>query len=448
MQSRMLKRALGRSLARLGLLGLLLSLVGCARRWSGPFVEFPADAPTRTLTLPLRDPLLGPDLAIEAEVASAGSPARAQTSWFYVDSGSDIVSVPSALARTAGAKKIGEAHVSLIEGSEQADAVMLDELRVGELELHHAVATISDRHPAIIGQSILKHAPWEVAWDRGVLRLNAEPWPETTPSVTAIPLSPIAGFQTDSLSLQINGRAVRVALDTGSMISSLSSRFDGIFPHHDASAMYPQGRDAGGQHIDAFHLYYGDTRLGSLALGERRFARLVDQEVTLGTLGLDILSQYDLQVLPGAKLLLKARADLWQTASERVQRWPWTRACEHLGCVRARLERAGDDAQLTLTLDRAYPRPIKLLLACDGDPAPVISASDLMESGGQIRGQFHHLIARVQAGTSLELQSTVRLAGRLWFARPGACNDPVVLDVSPLESSERPSQPATAQVFL
>lgn len=448
MQSRMLERALGGSLARLGSLGLLLSMVGCARRWSGPFVEFPTDAPTRTLTLPLRDPLLGPDLAIEAEVVSAKSPLHAQTSWFYADSGSDIASVPSALARAVGAKKIGQAHVSLIEGSEQADAVMLDELRVGELTVRHAVATISNHQPAIIGQSILKHARWEVAWDRGVLLLNAEPWPETTPGVTAIPLSPIAGFQTDSLALQINGREVRVALDTGSMISSLSSRFDGVFPHRDASAMYPQGRDAGAQHIDSFHLYYGDVRLGPLALGEHRFARLVDQEVTLGTIGLDILSHYDLQVLPGAKLLLKARADLWQTASDRVQRWPWTRSCEHLGCVRTRLERAGDDAQLTLTLDRAYPRPVKLLLACDQDPAPVISASDLMESGGRVRGQFHHLIVRVQAGTSLELQSTVRLAGRLWFARPGACSDPVVLDVSPLESGERPSQPATAQVFL
>jgi hypothetical protein len=185
-----------------------------------------------------------------------------------------------------------------------------------------------------------------------------------------------------------------------------------------------------------------------LALGERRFARLIDQEVTHGTLGLDILSHHDLQVLPGARLFMKPRANLWQTAAERIQRWPWTRACEHLGCARARLERAGDDAQLTLTLDRSYPRPVKILLACDQDAAPVISGSDLMAHGGQLRGEFHHLIVRVQDRTPRELHSTVRLAGRLWFGRPGACDEPVVLDVSPLDSTERPSQPAMAQVFL
>ena len=87
-----------------------------------------------------------------------------------------------------------------------------------------------------------------------------------------------------------------------------------------------------------------------------------------------------------------------------------------------------------------------MVLGCDGDAAPLISTSEIWAHGGQMREEFHHIVARIGVGAAGIVTATVRLAGPLWFARPTACRKLSVLDVVPLPDAERPSSKLVAYV--
>jgi hypothetical protein len=192
--------------------------------------------------------------------------------------------------------------------------------------------------------------------------------------------------------------------------------------------------------------FYGEAKLGAASLGTRGFVEIGGRADTIGVLGLDLLGHYRVEVIPGKSLLLRPREDLWQTARERIGRWSWTNECPHLGCVRAEIEPAGAEAWLTLEFDRPFSRPMTMVLGCEGDAAALISASEISAQGGPMKGELHHIVARIGVGAAGIVTATVRLGESLWFARPTACRELAVLDVVPLPDAERPSAKLTAFV--
>src|SRR5262249_51447087 len=184
--------------------------------------------------------------------------------------------------------------------------------------------------------------------------------------------------------------------------------------------------------------FFGDTKLGPAPLGNRGLAEIGGRADTIGVLGLDLLGHYRVGVIPGQRLLLRPREDLWQTARERIGRWAWTKDCPHLGCVRAEIEPAGAEAWLTLEFDRPFSRPITMVLGCDGDAAALVSTSEIWAQGGQMRGEFHHIVARIDVGAAGIVTTTVRLRGAPLFSRPPP---PRAAPVPALRSSPRGPRP-------
>jgi hypothetical protein len=156
-------------------------------------------------------------------------------------------------------------------------------------------------------------------------------------------------------------------------------------------------------------------------------------------LGLDVLSRYDIQVVPGERLALRPRGDPWETAPARIARWPWTRACRTLGCVRAHVEPAGDEPKVVFSFEVDVPHPVVVALGCrQADPvgAHVLSFSERVSSG-RASGPWYHIAVRVPSAAKDQVGEAVVFGGSGWLARTG-CRDLSVLDVVP-SSQDEPS---------
>jgi hypothetical protein len=183
----------------------------------------------------------------------------------------------------------------------------------------------------------------------------------------------------------------------------------------------------------------GDVALGPLRLGRIDFVSLPHHPLGYGLLGLDVLSRYRIQVVPGERLALRPRGDTWESAPQRIARWPWTRACPTLGCLRARVEPAGNDARLVFSFEVDVPHPVKLLLGCrETDPAgsrlPTVSEH---LTSGPISSPAYHLSVRVASTVKDQTVETMVFAGNRWLSRT-RCREISVLDVVPISRESIP----------
>jgi hypothetical protein len=275
----------------------------------------------------------------------------------------------------------------------------------------------------ILGQAILGHAPWEIDWDRGTLTLGAAPWPEG-PDTIVVPLRRRCWAQ-DIVTVQVDGHPVEMSLDTGTELSVIPAGVarDAGLSEHDGHSW---------NHVTRKEIS-GDAVLGPVRLGHLDFVSVPHAWVDYGLLGLDVLSRYRIQVVPGVRLALRPRGDTWESAPQRIARWPWTRACPSLGCLRARVEPVGNDARLVFSFEVDLPYPVELLLGCrEGDPvgSHLFTISERATSG-RSRGPAYHISVRVASAVKDQAFETIELAGNRWLSRT-RCREISVLDVVPI----------------
>jgi Aspartyl protease len=295
-----------------------------------------------------------------------------------------------------------------------------------------------DHHPSgILGQGILGNAPWEIDWDRGTLTLGVTPWPEGA-GVIVVPLRRLWGF--DIVTVQVDGHSVELALDTGSSASVIpadTARGAGLIVHAVDQPYHPTGKEIS-----------GDVVLGPLRLGHIDFWSY-PHLWGYGVLGLDVLSRYRIQVVPGERLALRPRGDSWESAKERIARWPWTRACPSLGCLKARAEPVGDDARLVFSFEVDVPRPVELLLGCrKADPvgSHLLTLSE-RRAFGPTRALPYHILLRVASTVKDQVVETMVIAGGGWLDRTG-CHEISVLDVVPISPEQIPGGAVYADIFF
>jgi hypothetical protein len=208
--------------------------------------------------------------------------------------------------------------------------------------------------------------------------------------------------------------------------------------------------------IASGRLLVADSWIASEHLGPHGFAVIDTHGAPYGLLGRDVLHRFRVRVVPGREVELAPRADVWQTADERVARWPWATgsgtgsgpgsACEHRACVAGEVRVAGDEAVVALTIDHPNPFAVRIIFGCEADGSEPISLADVISNGGSLRGTgFHHVVAVVAAGAAGHLDAPLRLGRALWLGRPDACRDLSVLDVAPLPE---PASETIAQVWL
>jgi hypothetical protein len=280
----------------------------------------------------------------------------------------------------------------------------------------------------ILGQAILGHAPWEIDWDRGTLTLGATPWPEG-PGVIVLPLRRRWGL--DVVTLQVDGHPIEMILDTAldySIIPAETAMNAGLSVHTVDRRHHPAGE-----------MISGDAALGPLPLGHIDFVSFPHHLHGYGLLGLDVLSRYRIQVVPGVRLALRPRGDPWESAPQRIARWPWTRGCPTLGCLRARVEPVGNDARLLFSFEVDVPEPVELLLGCrEADPAGsrLLTFSEHITSGPRTV-PASHMSLRVASAVKDQARETMVFAGNRWLTRT-QCREISVLDVVPISLDSIP----------
>jgi predicted aspartyl protease len=411
------------------------------RRFDGPFAVFPEHAPMAVLAI--RDPLERPDFSVEATVRGAGG--HEAHLWMMVDSGASTVWVPSATARELGLRDFARGEVEGVAGRQVQTFAVAPSLTIGALTASDVMVGVdTGQNPAILGQSILRRAPWEVSWERGTLTLGATPWREGDEGVQALPLrADGARNMPESVEVRVGGRPVRMLLDTGALTSALP---DQLGP---ALGLEIEPRAVRGYHdfvgqFEVSRVFVADLELGAIRLERQRIFGVSGREQPI--LGLDVLSRFDFQVIPGQKLLLRRRSDARVSAAARMARWPWLPACAVPGCVgAARVVADGRNGRVEIELEAALPRAARMLFACAEPAGAPSAASDVpttlatMIDAGPLRGPMRHLLVISGPAPAGALRAEVALAGLLWFARDGSgCHELTLLDVAPAAPGEPP----------
>ena len=157
------------------------------------------------------------------------------------------------------------------------------------------------------------------------------------------------------------------------------------------------------------------------------------------------MSRYRIQIIPGKRLALRPRgSDTWASARERIARWPWTRACPSVGCLRARLEPAGNDARLVFSFEVDLPHPVTLLLGCrEADPVGsyLPTVSERITTGrfttSRAGGPRDHIYLHVASAVKDQTLEAMVPEGNRWLSRTG-CREISVLDVMPITMQQLP----------
>jgi hypothetical protein len=220
-------------------------------------------------------------------------------------------------------------------------------------------------------------------------------------------------------------------LDTGSpgsVIPADTARDAGLVVHAVDWPHHPTGKEIS-----------GDVALGPLRLGRIDFPSVPHNWPGYGMLGLDVLSRYWIQVVPGERLALRPRGDPWESAPQRIARWPWTRGCPSRGCLRARVEPVGNDARLVFSVEIDVPYPVEWLLGCreaDRVGSRLATVSEHLTSGPR-SSPAYHMSLRVASAVKDQTGETMVFAGNRWLTRTG-CREVSVLDVVPISADKIP----------
>jgi hypothetical protein len=135
---------------------------------------------------------LRPDLAVEAVVH--GQDGTRTTLWMLLDSGASIGLLPAAVAADLHLVEARRATLIAINGVARTSVVVVPRLELGDLGVSSVAFLVNTlAGPAaeigLIGQSVLSRMPWEISWDRGIVTLGTQPWPDG-PDVSTVPLEP------------------------------------------------------------------------------------------------------------------------------------------------------------------------------------------------------------------------------------------------------------------
>jgi hypothetical protein len=181
--------------------------------------------------------------------------------------------------------------------------------------------------------------------------------------------------------------------------------------------------------------------LGELSLGLSEFSTTIREHLGRGTLGLDILSQYDLYVVPGRELWLAPRRGVAETAVARIARWPHLRGCDSPGCVTVCVVPAETSSTVAFAIERPLEGPELIVMTCTEDNLPFVSRAatfahayalcggnrgfDLAKASPYSAG---HLIAQLPKGAHGTVTET--------FDGLLPCPTLRVVDIVPLEPSQ------------
>lgn len=416
-----------------GLVAVLTVLFGASLLGRGRYQRravFPASPPVTRL--PIRGPLVRPDLAVAATVRVGGR--RFASVWMTVDSGATGVTMPSEAFYALGLDALRGVTVRQEDPTGRIiirEAGLLPQLRLGELAVDDVVTAIGGG-ANVLGQSVLAHSPWEIDWDRGMLTLGSTAWPQTNDTVV-VPLRRVG--DADVVTIDMDGVPVEMVLDTGAFASMIPESV-GLTKGLATRRLPPTVMHSLGGELIVRRLFSGDVRLGSLRVGKLELASVATggKRANLGLLGLDVLSRYSVQVVPGSYLALRPRGDVRKTTVERIARWSFVpTTCEHVGCVHAKLVAAGRDAELTVTLDADLDQPIEVLLGCAGDHGDTMVPTGSSFAFGAAPDVARHVRVRLPSRARGSVSQITIREGASWFSAAGAdCHALEALDVSPI----------------
>jgi hypothetical protein len=392
-------------------------------------VVFPKSTPIATLAI--REPLLRPDLTVMATLRDSGG--KAAPVWMTVDSGATGVTLPGSVYSSLGLDALNGVHIRtedpygrvLVRDAGLVPTVVLDKLILSE------VVTALGGNVTVLGQSVLTHSPWEVDWDRGTLTLGASPWPADEATVV-LPLR--REGDAEVVTIVVDGTPLDMVLDTGAFASTIPKDI-GLAAKLALRSTPPiVFRSAAGE-VVVRTLFSGDVRLGPIEVGRVEFASLATggRRAAFGLLGLDVLSRFKMQVVPGSHLALRPRGDLKQTAAERIARWSFVpRGCEHAGCVQADLAPDGYDATLRVSFEADLRRPIDLLLGCEDDHGAKEVRTETRLAFDRLPREPKHVRVRLPSGSRDQPSRVTIVGGGAWFQKGSAnCHALAALDLSP-----------------
>jgi len=404
---------------------------------------FPDSVPRATLAI--REPLVRPELTVMATLRDSGG--RSKPLWMSVDSGATGVTLPEKTYGALGLDPLSGVSIRTVDPSGRVlirAAGLVPTMLLGALEVSDVVAALGDSG-SVLGQSVLAHSPWEIDWDRGVLTLGATPWSEGTDTIV-LPLHHEGDGEV--VTITIDGKPIDMVLDTGAFASTIPKGV-GTSAGLTTTRMRPTLFKSMAGELVVRDLFSGEVRLGPLSVGRVDFAALSSggRRAAFGLLGLDVLSRYRVQVIPGTQLALRPREGMRRTAAARIARWGFLPlSCAHPGCVHAQIEKDGTRASLRVSFEADVTRPIDVLLGCEDDRGDdeVRTESRLAFAHAPIEPK--HVRVHLERGTRGTVSTTKIAYGAAWFqAGGGECRKLVALDVSPttLELEDASAQGTT-----
>ena len=266
---------------------LLLLVVECApaiRSLPLPIVES-----RRQTIVPLLDPLIVDVLAVETTVMTPTDPPPGATVvTFHLDSAATVSVLAEGLGRMLAPRLQEESRVALTDPLGQAHAyrrVVVPVLRVGGFTWGqvHAVIAGNDN---LIGHDLLSQIPWEVDLNRGLLILDAEPWPSGTEEAQlrvhrigagADPERP-AWSRNDQVIVRLNGHDVPMTVDTGAALSAVPARVaDALKLPRVSGASQAFGVVGSGRMLG--EVATAELAFGNLSAGPRSFLILPNDQI-------------------------------------------------------------------------------------------------------------------------------------------------------------------------
>ena len=408
---------------------LVVAILGQRRRYERRAV-FPASPPVTKLAI--RAPLVRPDLTVMATLRV--SERRVAPVWMAVDSGATGVTMPTEAYYSLGLDALRNVTIRQEDPVGRVihrDAGLVPQLQLGALVIDDVVTALGGGD-TILGQSVLAHGVWEIDWDRGLLTLNGTQW---APDANTVVLPLRKEGDSEVVTLHVDGAPIEMVIDTGAFVSTIPERV-GASAGLSGRRLPPTTLHSLTGELVVRKLFAGVGRLGPLSLGHLELAAIHagGRRASLGLLGLDVLSRYQVQIVPGAHLALRLRGDVRKTTAERIARWSFVpTSCAHPGCVHATLAAKGDHALLSVTLDADMDQPIEVLLGCAGDRGDTVVPTQTSFAFGEAPTVARHVRMRLPGRARGSISELTIANGAAWFGSAGGdCHALEALDVSPI----------------